>query len=151
MITAICISSRYPEEVPVLDMKSETVVESLTLVFSWLSSSQKLHADLVTSFTINLTTAFFRKFSLKIIHSSSQHPESNLIEYWHQSVKTTLKVLCTKNGTDWKANLYAFSIENYYVWINGYGFGRAWYQTDRQKSIIMSWMRLYLHRSDKWK
>lgn len=105
MITAICISSRYPEEVPVLDMKSETVVESLTLVFNWLSSSQKLHTDLVTSFTINLTTAFFRKFSLKIIHSSSQHPESNLIECCHQSVKTTVKVLCTKNGTDWKANL----------------------------------------------
>lgn len=105
MLTTICLSSGYPEAIPIPDMRSESIIEDVTLVFSRLGYPRELQMDLGPSFTSNLTTTFLRKFGVKIIPSSVCHSSSNLIEHWHRSVKKLVKVLSIEYGSDWEINL----------------------------------------------
>ena len=105
ILTAMCLASKYPEAVPVTVTKSETIIEALLSIFSRVGFPKEIQSDLGTCFTSNLTSSFFEKFGIKVIHSSVHHPESNPIERWHRSVKRLLKVLCLEQGNDWEKHL----------------------------------------------
>lgn len=68
MLTTIYVSSRYPEAITIQDIRSE--IEALTLVFNRLEYPHELQTNMETSFIRNLTTAFLRKFGVKLVHSS---------------------------------------------------------------------------------
>lgn len=106
LITAICLASRYPDAVPTVDLTSDSVINALLIIFSRMGFPKEIQSDLGTSFTSYLTTAFFDRFGIKVSHSSVMHPESNLIERFHSSIKRVLKVLSHENGNDWEKNLY---------------------------------------------
>lgn len=105
ILTAMCLSSRYPEAIPVRDTKSDTVIEGLLTVFSRFGFPKELQADLGSCFTSELTVTFCEKFNIKVIHSSVHRPQSNAIERWHRSVKRLLKVLCLESGDSWEKTL----------------------------------------------
>ena len=105
MLTAICMASKYPEAIPLLDTKSESVIDGLLIIFSRLGFPREVQCDLGTCFTSILTNTFFEKFGIKVIHSSVHRPQSNPVERWHRSVKRLLKVLCIENGKSWEKNL----------------------------------------------
>ena len=62
----------------------------------------KIQCDLRTSFTSELTTAFFNKYDIKVNHSSLRHLESQLEERFHSTLKGVLKALCMESGADWE-------------------------------------------------
>ncbi|KAG8173388.1 hypothetical protein JTE90_021107 [Oedothorax gibbosus] len=77
LVTALCVASKYPEAVPVADIRSETVTDALLLIFS------------------------------RVVHSSVRHPQSNSVERWHRTLKRLLKALCVESGKDWEKILPA--------------------------------------------
>lgn len=80
LLTVICAASRYPEALPIADIRSETIIEALMLAFSRLGFPRTIQTDLGRSLVSELTTTFLEKFGVKITHSSVCHPASNLIE-----------------------------------------------------------------------
>ncbi|GFT64560.1 retrovirus-related Pol polyprotein from transposon 17.6 [Trichonephila clavipes] len=81
LITAICMSSKFPEAIPVSDISSGT------------------------SFTSALTTEFFGRFGILVRHSSVYHPQSNPVERFHRTLKRLLRVLCLDAGSEWDEQL----------------------------------------------
>ncbi|GBN66471.1 Retrovirus-related Pol polyprotein from transposon 412, partial [Araneus ventricosus] len=107
LLTAICMSSKYPETIPVADINSVSVIDALLEVFSTMGFPREIQCDNGTSFTSQLTTEFFERFGIKVTHSSVHHPQSNPVERFHRTLKRLLKVLCLQSGEDWKKNLPA--------------------------------------------
>ncbi|KAG8184898.1 hypothetical protein JTE90_017753 [Oedothorax gibbosus] len=105
IITAICMSSKYPEAIPVPDIRSVTVVEALLNVFSRMGFPRELQVDQGTSFTSVLTSEFFDRFGIKVRHSSVYHPQSNPVERFHRSLKRLLRSLCLEAGHEWEKHL----------------------------------------------
>ncbi|KAG8179134.1 hypothetical protein JTE90_012543 [Oedothorax gibbosus] len=106
LLTAMCLSSKYPDAVPVEYITSVTVVDALLQIFSRMGFPKVLQLDQGSSFTSALSTTFLEKFGIKVVHSSVYHPQSNPIERFHQTVKRVLKVLCLESGSDWEQAIY---------------------------------------------
>lgn len=105
MLTALCLFSKYPEAVPILNMLSETVVEALMIIFSRLGYASEVQTDLGRSFTSCLTTTFLEKFGVRLRHSSMCNPASNNVERLHRAIKRLFKAMRVVNGKDWQENL----------------------------------------------
>ncbi|GBM51274.1 Uncharacterized protein K02A2.6 [Araneus ventricosus] len=107
LLTAIFMSSKYPEAIPVADINSVSVIDALLEVFSRMGFPREIQCDNGTSFTSQLTTEFFERFGIKVTHSSVHHPQSNPVERFHRTLKRLLKVLCLQSGEDSEKNLPA--------------------------------------------
>lgn len=105
LITAICMSSKYPEAIPVPDISSVTITNALLNIFSRMGFPREVQCDQGTSFTSNLTSEFFERFGIKVSHSSVYHPQSNPVERFHRTIKRLLRALCLEAGPDWENNL----------------------------------------------
>ncbi|GBM03940.1 Retrovirus-related Pol polyprotein from transposon 17.6 [Araneus ventricosus] len=105
LITAICLTSKYPEAIPVADINSVSVTDALLNIFSRIGFPREVQTDQGTSFTSALTSEFFERFGIKICHSSVYHPQSNPVERFHRTVKRLLRALCLEAGEVWEKNL----------------------------------------------
>ncbi|GFY13996.1 retrovirus-related Pol polyprotein from transposon 412 [Trichonephila clavipes] len=75
LITAICMSSKFPEAIPVSDISSVSVTDALLNISSRMG------------------------------HSSVYHPQSNPVERFHRTLKRLLRVLCLDAGSEWDKHL----------------------------------------------
>ncbi|KAG8180045.1 hypothetical protein JTE90_012888 [Oedothorax gibbosus] len=76
LLTAMCLSSKYPDAVPVEDITSVTVVDALLQIFSRMGFPKVLQLDQGSFFTSALSTTFLEKFGIKVVHSSVYHPQT---------------------------------------------------------------------------
>ncbi|GFX16807.1 retrovirus-related Pol polyprotein from transposon 17.6 [Trichonephila clavipes] len=100
LITAICMSSKFPEAIPVSDISSVSVTDALLNIFSRMGFPREIQCDQGTSFTSALTTEFFERFGILVRHSSVYHPQSNPVERFHRTLKRLLRVLCLDAGSE---------------------------------------------------
>ncbi|GFV92741.1 retrovirus-related Pol polyprotein from transposon 297 [Trichonephila clavipes] len=105
LITAICMSSKFPEAIPVSDISSVSVTDALLTIFSRMGFPREIQCDQGTSFTSALTTEFFERFGILVRHSSVYHPQSNPVERFHRTLKRLLRVLCLDAGSEWDKHL----------------------------------------------
>ncbi|GBM19394.1 hypothetical protein AVEN_196020-1 [Araneus ventricosus] len=54
-----------------------------------------------------LTTEFFERFGVRVVHSSTYHPQSNPVERFHSTLGRTLRVLCSEEGLYWEKYVHA--------------------------------------------
>ncbi|GFX61317.1 hypothetical protein TNCV_1171561 [Trichonephila clavipes] len=105
LITAICITSKFPEAIPVSDISFVSVTDALLNIFSRMGFPREIQCDQGTSFTSALTTEFFERFGILVRHSSVYHPQSNPVERFHRTLKRLLRVLCLDDGSEWDKHL----------------------------------------------
>ncbi|GFV28611.1 retrovirus-related Pol polyprotein from transposon 412 [Trichonephila clavipes] len=104
IITALCMSSRYSDAIPVANLCSTTVVNALLQIFSRMGFPRELQTDQGTSFISALTTEFLERFGVKVViyRGSVHHPQSNPVERMHRTLKRILRVLCLEAIPDWE-------------------------------------------------
>ncbi|GFS78687.1 retrovirus-related Pol polyprotein from transposon 412 [Trichonephila clavipes] len=102
IITALCMSSRYPDAIPVENLCSTTVINALLQIFSRMGFPRELQTDQGTSFMSARTTEFLERFGVKVVRSSVYHPQSNPVERMHRTLKRILRVLCLEAIPDWE-------------------------------------------------
>ncbi|GFV00395.1 retrovirus-related Pol polyprotein from transposon 412 [Trichonephila clavipes] len=107
LLTVMCMSSKYPDEVPMPDIGSTTVVEALFQIFSRMGFPKEIQTDQGTSFTSILTSVFFENFGINVVRSSVYHPQSNPVERFHRTLKRILKVICIESSPEWEKQLPA--------------------------------------------
>ncbi|GFT41061.1 retrovirus-related Pol polyprotein from transposon 297 [Trichonephila clavipes] len=105
--TDMCMSSKYPDAVPMPDIASTTVVEALFQIFSRMGFPKEIQTDQGTSFTSILTSVFFENFGINVVRSSVYHPQSNPVERFHRTLKRILRVICIESSPEWKKQLPA--------------------------------------------
>ncbi|GBN40535.1 Retrovirus-related Pol polyprotein from transposon 412 [Araneus ventricosus] len=102
IITALCMSSKYPDAIPVANLCSTTIVNALVQIFSRMGFPRELQTDQGTSFMSALTTEFLEKFGVKVVRSSVYHAQSNPVERMHRTLKRILRVMCLEALPDWE-------------------------------------------------
>ncbi|GBM66972.1 hypothetical protein AVEN_208110-1 [Araneus ventricosus] len=72
-----------------------TVVDALLQIFSRMGFPNEIQHDQGTSFISELTKEFFERFGVRVVHSSTYHPQSNPVERFHRTLGRILRVLCS--------------------------------------------------------
>ncbi|GFU62638.1 retrovirus-related Pol polyprotein from transposon 412 [Trichonephila clavipes] len=91
LLTVMCMSSKYPDAVPMPDIASTTVVEALFQIFSRMGFPKEIQTDQGTSFMSILTSVFFENFGINVVRSSVYHPQSNPRRKISQNSEKNLK------------------------------------------------------------
>lgn len=107
LLTILCPASKFPEAVPMKEQTSVEVVDNLLSVFSRIGFPSEIQCDLGSVFTSALTTSFFERCGIKIVHSSVSHPQSNSVERAHSVMKRILRALCHEQKKEWDLALPA--------------------------------------------
>lgn len=107
LLTIMCATTRFPEAVPLRNIKTKTIVEALTKFFTLYGIPKSIQSDLGTNFTSNLFSQVMREMEIKQYHSSAGHPQSQgALERFHQTLKSTLTKYCIDHDADWDCGVH---------------------------------------------
>lgn len=102
LLTIMCMSTRFPEAIPLRSIHAKNIVRELVRFFSWVGLPQVIQSDQGSNFTSNIFKKVLKGLHIKPQLSSSYHPESQgCIERFHQTLKNTLRIYCEEMGIGW--------------------------------------------------
>ena len=105
LLTMVDRFTRWPEAVPISDIKVSTVASAFTL--NWVGRHGVplvITSDRGTQFTSGLWTQMSQSLGCKLLHTTAYHPQSNgLVERMHRRLKEALKTRLV--GPDWVGQL----------------------------------------------
>lgn len=107
ILTALCPATKFPEAVPLKELSSTSVVDALLSIFARVGFPAEIQSDQGSIFTSALTTTFFEKCGITLVHSSVYHPQSNSVERLQSVLKRVLRALGVEQSRDWEACLPA--------------------------------------------
>ncbi|KAF8778761.1 Gypsy retrotransposon integrase-like protein 1 [Argiope bruennichi] len=76
LLTAMCMSSKYPDAIPIEDLTSITVINAMLNVFSRMGFPREIQCDWGTSF-IAINHRIFDKFGIKSLIICAASPDQN--------------------------------------------------------------------------
>ncbi|XP_042886053.1 uncharacterized protein LOC122262167 [Penaeus japonicus] len=102
ILTLIDCATRFPEAVPLRNIDSITVAESLINIFSRVGIPKEVLSDRGTQFKSDLMKEVNRLLSIKAIFTSPYHAACNgTVERFHAVLKSMLKKLCVDQPHEW--------------------------------------------------
>ncbi|GFU64333.1 retrovirus-related Pol polyprotein from transposon 17.6 [Trichonephila clavipes] len=76
LITAICMSSKFPEAIPVFDISSVSVTDALLNIFSWMGFPVKYNGT-------RRYGLYSRKYTVRVgVWENLRTPETLVMEHW---------------------------------------------------------------------
>ncbi|KAK8372525.1 hypothetical protein O3P69_013441, partial [Scylla paramamosain] len=95
LLTIMCMSSRFPEAIPLRSINSKNIVRELVKFFSWVGIPKVLQSDQGSNFTSRAFKEILRGLKIEQRLSSAYHPQSQgCVERFHQTLKNTLRMYC---------------------------------------------------------
>ncbi|CAM4523472.1 unnamed protein product [Leuciscus chuanchicus] len=99
LLTVMCVSTRFPEAVPLRNITAPAVTKSLIKFFGL---PKVVQTDQGTNFLSKIFRQTMQELGISHSVSSAYHPESQgALERWHQTLKSTLKKFCYDTERDW--------------------------------------------------
>ena len=97
ILTLVDYATRYPEAVPLKNIKTETVAEALLDMYSRLGIPKEVLSDLGTQFVSKCMKEVSRLLSIKRLTTMPYHPICNgLVEHFNGTLKKMLRRLCSE-------------------------------------------------------
>ena len=94
--------TRYPEAVPLKNIKTETVAEALLDMYSRLGIPEEVLSDIGTQFVSKCMEEVSRLLFIKQLTTTPHHPMCNgLIERFNGTLKKMLRRLCNEQPRQW--------------------------------------------------
>ena len=115
LLTIMCTSTRYPDAIPLGNIKTPAICNALKLFFSHYGLPSSIQSDQGTNFQSKVFKQFLSEQGILQRKSSAYHPESQgALERFHQTFKTMLRAYCVDHGPDWDVGvpLLLFSIRD---------------------------------------
>ena len=107
MLTIMCASTRFPEAVPLRNIKAPTIAKALIKFFTLFGLPQEIQSDQGSNFTSGLMQQVIHEIDAKQIVSSAYHPQSQgALERFHSTLKTMLRTFCHDNEKDWDEGVH---------------------------------------------
>ncbi|KAG8181711.1 hypothetical protein JTE90_025684 [Oedothorax gibbosus] len=94
LLTAICLSYKYPDAIPVEDTTSVTVVDALLQIFSRMGFPKVLQLDQGSSFTSAVYSQLCLSFTITVTHESTVFTPAELVH--GKNLRTPLTLLYEK-------------------------------------------------------
>ncbi|PIK38094.1 hypothetical protein BSL78_25069 [Apostichopus japonicus] len=103
----MCTSTRFPEAIPLRNIKATTVVKALTKFFTLVGLPKSIQSDQGSNFTSGLFQQVMYQLGIDQHLSSAYHPESQgALERFHQTLKNMIRTYCLEFQKDWDEGVH---------------------------------------------
>ena len=102
LLTIMCVSTRFPEAVPLRKINAKNIVKALIKFFTFTGLPRAIQSDQGSNFMSNIFQQVMHELGIHQYRSSAYHPESQgAIERFHQTLKNMIRTFCFENQKDW--------------------------------------------------
>jgi hypothetical protein len=103
----MCTSTRFPEAIPLRNIKAGTIVKALTKFFTFVGLPKYVQSDQGSNFTSGLFQQVMSQMGIEQRLSSAYHPQSQgVLERYHQTVKSMMRAYCEEFQCDWDEGIH---------------------------------------------
>ena len=103
----MCASTRFPEAIPLRNIKAKTIVKALTKFFTFVGLPKAIQSDQGSNFMSNLFQQVMHQLGIKQYKLSAYHPESQgALERFHQTLKNMIRTYCLEYKKDWDEGVH---------------------------------------------
>ena len=107
MLTIMCASTRFPEAIPLRNIKTPTIVKALVKFFTLFGLPKSIQSDQGSNFMSNIFQQVIHELGVKQCKSSAYHPESQgALERFHQTLKNMIRTYCLEHQKDWDEGVH---------------------------------------------
>ena len=107
LLTVMCTSTRFPEAIPLRDIKAKTIIKALTKFFCFVGLPKSIQSDQGSNFMSTLFQQVMHEIGIKQFKSTAFHPESQgALERFHQTLKSMIKKYCFEYEKDWDEGVH---------------------------------------------
>ena len=107
LLTIMCASTRFPEAIPLRNIKAKTIVNALVKFFTFVSLPKSIQSDQGSNFMSGLFQQVMYELGIKQYKSSAYHPESQgALERFHQTLKNMIRSYCFDTEKDWDEGIH---------------------------------------------
>ena len=102
LLTIMCMATRFPEAVPLRNLKAPTIIKALIRFFTFVGLPKSIQSDQGSNFMSGIFQQIMYQLGITQCKSSAYHPQSQgSIERFHQTLKTMMRIYCTDCDKDW--------------------------------------------------
>ncbi|XP_072036952.1 uncharacterized protein [Amphiura filiformis] len=107
LLTIMCASTRFPEAIPLRNIKAPQIVKALTKFFTLVGLPKEIQSDQGSNFMSGVFQQVMQQLGIKQFKSSAYHPESQgALERFHQTLKNMIKTYCYEFERDWDEGVH---------------------------------------------
>ena len=101
LLTIMCASTRFPEAIPLRNIKTKTIVKALVKFFTFVGLPKSVQSDQGSNFMSGIFQQVMHELGIKQYRSSAYHPESQgALERFHQTLKNMIRSYCFDTDKD---------------------------------------------------
>ena len=102
LLTIMCTSTRFPEAIPLRNIKIKSIVKALIKLFTFVGLPKSVQSDQGSNFMSGIFQQVMHELGIKQYRSSAYHPESQgALERFHQTLKNMIRSYCFDTEKDW--------------------------------------------------
>ena len=103
----MCASTRFPEAIPLRNIKAKTIVKALTKLFMLVGLPSSIQSDQGSNFMCGVFQQVMHELGITQYKSSAYHPQSQgALEQWRQTLKTMMRIYCFETEKDWDEGIH---------------------------------------------
>lgn len=107
LLTVMCASTRFPEAIPLRNIKAKTIVKALDKFFTMVGLPKSIQSDQGSNFMSNLFQQVVHELGIQQYKASAYHPESQgALERFHQTLKTMIRTYCHQYEKEWDEGIH---------------------------------------------
>ena len=95
LLTIMCASTRFPEAIPLRNIKTKNIVKALVKFFTFVGLPKSVQSDQGSNFMSGIFQQVMHELGITQYKSSPYHPESQgALERFHQTLKNMIRSYC---------------------------------------------------------
>ena len=107
LLTIMCTSTRFPEAIPLRNIKTKSIVKDLIKFFTFVGLPKSVQSDQGSNFMSGIFQQVMHELGIKQYRSSAYHPESQgALERFHQTLKNMIRSYCFDTEKDWDEGIH---------------------------------------------
>ena len=107
LLTIMCTSTRFPEAIPLRNIKTKSIVKALINFFTFVGLPKLVQSDQGSNFMSGIFQQVMHELGIKQYRSSAYHPESQgALERFHQTLKNMIRSYCFDTEKDWDEGIH---------------------------------------------
>ena len=107
LLTVMCASTRFPEAIPLRNIKTKNIVKALVKFFTFVGLPKSVQSDQGSNFMSGIFQQVMHELGITQYKSSPYHPESQgALERFHQTLKNMIRSYCFDTEKDWDEGIH---------------------------------------------
>ena len=107
LLTIMCASTRFPEAIPLRNIKTKTIVKALVKFFTFVGLPKSVQSDQGSNFMSGIFQQVMHELGIKQYRSSAYHPKSQgALERFHQTLQNMIRSYCFDTEKDWDEGIH---------------------------------------------